>query len=50
MGCLAAKSRVVRVCKRARVPFFRNEVLVVQNDIEKRTMNLQAALAIINEA
>ena len=24
--------------------------LVVQNDIEKRTMNLQAGLAIVNEA
>ena len=25
----------------SRVPFFRNEVLVVENDVEKRTVNLQ---------
>jgi predicted type IV restriction endonuclease len=36
--------------KKVSLVFFRNEVLVVQNDIEKRTMNLQAALAIVNEA
>jgi hypothetical protein len=34
MGCLAAKSIVAGVCKRAGF-FFGNEVLVVQNDTEK---------------
>ena len=47
MGSLAPKSRVARVRKRAGLSFSPNEVLVVENDVEKRTMNLQCITGVI---
>jgi hypothetical protein len=45
-----AKPRVAKSAREQSSVFSRNEVLVVENNVEKGTVNLQPALAIVNKA